>query len=364
MKQLNIMSRNKKRDKRISKKGLPPGTKVYTGASNAEEVKMTVIKYNPERVEKFTAHMDDLPQLFQEKDYKIWLDVDGVHDVEKVVFICEKLGIHLLHQEDILNVYQRPKLEEEDDYTLLIIRMIHHIQEETMEAEVEQLGLLVKDNILISFQETKLGDVFDPIRVRFQKDGSKLRERNVDYLLYALFDVIVDSYLENLIKLEEFMENMEEEMITELAHYDAYKILGLKKILLEHKKAILPLKEIMPMLLRTRKEWIQDNNQRFFMDLHDHVLMAYEMLESQLDLQNSIKDMYLNRMNRDMNNVMKVLTIISTVFIPLTFIVGVYGMNFKHMPELEMRNGYYYTLAGMLTLALFLLGYFKWKKWI
>lgn len=358
------MSRHQKKDKRISKKGLPPGTKVYTGYSHAEEVKMTVHKYNHDKVEKFTVRMEDLPALFQEKENKIWLDVDGVHDVEKVVFICEKLGIHLLHQEDILNVYQRPKLEEEDDYTLLIIRMIHHIKEETMEAEMEQLGIIVKDNILISFQETKHGDVFDPVRMRFQKDNSKLRDRNVDYLLYALFDIIVDSYLENLIKLEEFMENMEEDMINEVAHYDAHKILGLKKILLEHKKAILPLKEIIPVLLRTKKDWVMDDNRRFFMDLHDHVLMAYEMLESQLDLHNGIKDMYLNRMNRDMNNVMKVLTIISTVFIPLTFIVGVYGMNFKHMPELEMRNGYYYTLAGMLALALSLFGYFKWKKWI
>src|SRR5690606_2758135 len=143
---------------------------------------------------------------------------------------------------------------------------------------------IIKNNVLISFQETKQGDVFDPVRERLKRTGSKLRERGVDYLLYALFDVVVDSYLENLVILEEIMESMEDEMIIETVHYDVHNILGLKKILLEHKKAILPLKEIMPKLLRTRTDWISENNKRFYMDLHDHVLMAYEMLESQLDL--------------------------------------------------------------------------------
>jgi len=358
------MAKHKKSNKRISKKGLPPGAHVFTGENNLNPAILTVHQYDSESLENYKVRLDELPDLFNNKERKIWLDLDGVHDVEKVVYICENLGIHLLHQEDILNVYQRPKLEEEEDYTLLIIKMIHRIDAQAMEAEVEQLGLIIKNNVLISFQETKQGDVFDPVRERLKRTGSKLRERGVDYLLYALFDVVVDSYLENLVMLEEIMESMEDEMIIETVHYDVHNILGLKKILLEHKKAILPLKEIMPKLLRTRTDWISENNKRFYMDLHDHVLMAYEMLESQLDLQNTIKDMYLNRINKDMNSVMKVLTIISTVFIPLTFIVGVYGMNFKNMPELEAQHGYYYTLAGMLAIAMMLFGYFKWKKWI
>lgn len=358
------MDKSSGKKQRISKKGLPPGSNVYTGEARKSEVAITVYQYHHDYLKQFSATVEELDALFAEKEHRFWINVDGVHDIEKVVHICEKMGIHLLHQEDILNVYQRPKLEEEDDYTLLIVKMIHHLHSDTMVVELEQLGLIIKDNFLISFQENKQGDVFDPVRERLKKNGTKLRQRNVDYLFYVLFDIVVDSYLENLIRLEEYQEKMEDEMMRELARYDLQNIQDLKKILLEHKKAILPLKEIMPRFLRGNKNWIQPDNHRFFMDLHDHVLMAYEMLESQLELHHGIKDMYLNRLNRDMNHVMKVLTIMSTIFIPLTFIAGVYGMNFKNMPELYTEYGYFITVGFMILLGSSLLLYFKWKKWI
>ena len=358
------MPKSTVKKQRISKKGLPPGTHVYTGEERLHEVKINVYQYQSDFYENFEATEKDLDIIFENKEHKFWIDVDGVHDIQKVIYICEKLGIHLLHQEDILNVFQRPKLEEEEEYTMVIIKMIHHLREENMAADVEQLGLIVKDNFLISFQEKKRGDVFDPVRERLQKAGTKLRQRNVDYLFYVLFDIVVDSYLENLVRLEEFQEKMEDEMMREVARYDLQNIQDLKKILLEHKKAILPLKEIMPRLLRSHKNRIEPDNHKFFMDLQDHVLMAYEMLESQLELHHGIKDMYLNRLNRDMNHVMKVLTIMSTIFIPLTFIAGVYGMNFKNMPELYTEYGYFITVSFMVLLGSSLLLYFKWKKWI
>ncbi|MBK8820379.1 MAG: magnesium/cobalt transporter CorA [Saprospiraceae bacterium] len=351
-----------KKKRRISKKGLPPGSKIYTGGGSENEVSITVHKYRENYLEKFVIHTEEIDEVFSEKENNIWVDIDGIHDVEKVVHICEKLDIHLLHQEDILNVFQRPKLEEEDDYTLLILKMIHPLNEVQMSSEVEQLGFVLKDNILITFQE-KTGDVFDPIRERFQKTGSRIRAKNVDYLCYVLFDVVVDSYIENLIKLEEVQDKMEEEMILEISKYDLQNIQALKKVLLEHKKAIWPLKELMPKLLRSNKNWVKEENHKYFYDLHDHVLQAHEMLDSQMEVHNGIKDLYLHRMNREINNVMKMLTIISTIFIPLTFIAGVYGMNFKNMPEIYTEYGYFITVGIMIIIGVSFFVYFRLKKW-
>jgi magnesium transporter len=351
-----------KKKRRVSKKGLPPGSKIYTGGVSNDKVTITVHKYSETYFEKYEINTDEIEDLFSDKNNNIWVDLDGIHDVEKVVLICEKLGIHLLHQEDILNVFQRPKLEEEDDYTMLIVKMIHPLNEVSMSSDVEQLGFILKENILITFQE-KTGDVFDSVRERLFKAGSRLRLKNVDYLYYVLFDVVVDSYIENLIKLEEVQERMEEEMILEISQYDLKNIQALKKVLLEHKKAIWPLKELMPKLIRSNKHWVKEENHKFFFDLHDHVLQSNEMLDSQMELHNGIKDLYLHKMNREINNVMKMLTIISTIFIPLTFIAGVYGMNFKNMPEIYTEYGYFITVGCMIVIGLSLFIYFRLKKW-
>ncbi|MFZ1704779.1 MAG: magnesium/cobalt transporter CorA [Saprospiraceae bacterium] len=349
--------------KRVSKKGLPPGSNIYTGDGQKNEVRIVVHRYSREQFETFAIQKEDLKELFQDTFHKIWIDVEGIHDIETVVSICEEMNIHLLHQEDLLNVYQRPKLEEEEDYIFLIVKMIHHLQDDLMNADVEQLSVILKNNFLITFQENER-DVFDPVRERLKKPATRLRERNIDYLLYVLFDVIVDSYLENLVKLEDFQETLENELMMDVGRYNQKNIQDLKKVLLEHKKAIWPLKEVMNKLVRTDKNWIDPLNQKFFIDLQDHVFQAYEMLESQMELHNGIKDLYLHRMNHEMNNVMKVLTIISTIFIPLTFIAGIYGMNFQNMPELHSQNGYFITIGVMFIIGIALFMYFRIKKWI
>lgn len=351
-----------KQKKKISKKGLPPGSNVYTGQYADQDVSITAYVFNSESFTKNHVKVEDLDLLDQNENKTIWLDIIGVHSSEVIAMISEKLNIHILHQEDVMNIYQRPKVEEEKDYIFVISKMLTP-SINLDDINIEQVSFILKDNLLISFQERD-GDVFEPIRDRLNKESSKLRNRKSDYLLYALLDVIIDGYLEVLHQTGEDLENMEEDIVLKPGNQTLLDIQQNKKKLLEFKRIIYPMREVLMRLQKMENDLIKNENLNFYLDLYDHSIQAYEMIENYRELNMGLKDLYLNQLSHEMNKIMKVLTIIATLFIPLTFIAGVYGMNFENMPELTWPNGYYYSLAFMALIVIGLLYYFKRKNWL
>ncbi len=291
-----------------------------------------------------------------------WIDLSGFNDVDTLGTITAHFNIHMLHKEDIINIHQRPKCEEEEHYLFIVMKMLNlHPRSKMIDAE--QISFILKDNILITLQE-KEGDTFHPVRQRLELATSRLRANDPSMLLYALLDIIIDDYLDALNKIGEELEDLEELIISRPGNDIIQVIQRNKKKLIEFKKIFYPARDVLMHITKSNSPLIKENTKSFFMDVYDHTMQAYYLLESYRELNLGLKDLYLNQISHEMNKIMKVLTIISTLFIPLTFIVGVYGMNFQHMPELGWKYGYYYALALMGLIAMSLLYYFWRRKWI
>ena len=288
-----------------------------------------------------------------------WINVDGLYDHSMIEKIQAHFNLHSLLIEDVLQE-QRPKVEEYDDYLFFTLKMLYSINGE--EIEYEQISFVLGNHYLICFQE-KEGDLFDHFRERIRLDQGRVRKKKADYLLYRLIDIIVDNYYTILDAIGEQIEEIEESLHHEHSVRTFQRIQNLKKELIYLRKAVYPLRDALSTLLKEKSDFIEEENERFFDDVYDHVVHLIDSLDTYKDLTSSLMDIHINTQNNQLNKIIKVLTIISTIFIPLTFIVGVYGMNFRYMPEIDWKYGYPVTWLVMILMTIGMLGYFRFKKW-
>ncbi|HEY0030971.1 MAG TPA: magnesium/cobalt transporter CorA [Bacteroidia bacterium] len=343
-----------------NKTGAPPGTLVYFGEDHTDKVKITLIEYNEkEFIEK---EFYDISKCLEQVNPGMvkWINVDGVHDVALVERLGKHFDIHPLTQEDIVNTNQRPKFEEYDNYVVAIMKMIYY----DSELHSEQLSVVLMDGMVISFQEAQGGDAFDLIRNRIRSGKGRIRKMAADYLAYALIDAVVDCYFNILEKIGDKIELLEEEVVAEPTKETMQQLHYMKREMIFVRKAVWPMRELIGNLERSETELINPGTDIYLRDVHDHTIRVIDTVETYRDLLSGMMDIYLSSVSNKMNEVMKVLTIITTIFVPVTFIAGVYGMNFDFMPELRAKWGYPITLGVMFTVIAILLLYFRKKKWL
>lgn len=348
--------------KNISKKaGLAPGTLVHIGKERSEKVKVTVIDYDKSH---FTEkEMENIEECFPFKDTPTvsWINIDGVHDMTVIEKVGEYFGLHPLIQEDIVNTGQRPKSEDFETYVFVVLKMLYN-NVENSGIVAEQVSLILGQNFVISFQEQR-GDVFDAVRERIRKEKGRIRKEGPDYLAYALLDAIVDNYFIILEGLGEKIEEIEEKLVKSPTPAILQTIHGLKGDSLFLRKSIWPLREVTSGLSKCESPLIKQTTGVYLRDVYEHTIQVIDTVETFRDMISGMLDIYLSSISNRMNEVMKVLTIFAAIFIPLTFVAGIYGMNFKYMPELEWHWGYFMVLGLMAVIAGTLLIFFKKKKW-
>lgn len=350
--------------KRISNKvGLPPGTLVHIGEQRSDKVRIKVIEYGEEHFrERDLFTLDDYSPS---KDASVvtWMNVDGLHRTE----IIEKTGnlynLHPLTLEDILNTGQYPKIEDYGEYLFIVLKMLYY-NDSVNEIEVEQVSLCLGSNFVVSFQEEAERDVFDPVRARIRSGKGKMRTMGADYLAYSLIDAIVDSYFIILEKVGEKIEFLEEAVVNEPTQRVLQEIHGLKRDMIFLRKSVWPLREVITGMERGDHQLIHESIHLYLRDVYDHTIRIIETIEANRDILSGVLDIYLSSISNRINAVMKVLTIIATIFMPLTFIAGVYGMNFKYMPELDWRWGYPAVWLLMGGIGISMLVFFRKMKWL
>jgi magnesium transporter len=325
-----------------------------------EKVILELISYDRQNHVKFV----DLPIEEVLKEVKPgmvnWINLDGLQHTYIIDRLQSHFSLHSLLVEDILND-QRPKAEEYEDHLFVTLKMLYKIDGPNI--DYEQISFVLGQDFLLSFQE-KEGDLFDPFRERIRLDQGRVRKKEADYLMYRLIDIIVDSYYNVLDNIGEQIEEIEDEIQKEPSQFTFKKIQALKKELVYLHKALYPLREAMSKLTKDESNFIREENIRYFSDTNDHVIHLIDLLDTYRDLTGGLIDYYVNRQNTKLNEVIRMLTIISTIFIPLTFIVGVYGMNFDYLPELDWKYGYFLVWGIMILIAGTMIWYFKRKKWI
>jgi magnesium transporter len=349
--------------KRSSKKrGLPPGSLVFLGERKEEETRITIMDYDETRV--IEERVDAIETCFPFKDTSTvtWINIDGLHRVDVIAKLGEHFVLHPLLLEDVLHTEQRPKVEEYEDHLFMVLKIIH-LGDEGKTLAAEQVSLIIGKNYVISFQE-KVGDVFDPVRGRIRKGKGRIRKDGPDYLAYALVDAVVDSYFLVLEELGDTIESLQTDLLADPDPDDLQAILRLKRDILAFRKSIWPLREILGALLRGGSSLIEEEILVYVRDVYDHVSQVIDTLETYREILAAMLDSYLSNVGNKMNEVMKVLTIIATIFIPMTFLAGIYGMNFKYMPELDWKYGYPIFWSVVLAVLAIMLFWFKKKRWL
>ena len=346
---------------RSKKIGLPPGTLVHVGEKKSEEVKITIIDYDTDNFHQKQSNTIEECFTFKDTPTVTWIDIVGIHKVENIQKLGDCFGFHPLVLEDILHTDQRPKMEDHDDYFYIVLKMLHN--ETSPEIMTEQVSLILGPNFVISFQEIG-GDVFNHVRDRLKTAKGRIRKMGADFLAYSLIDAIVDSYFVILEKTGERLEDIEEDLMTEPSEKTLHAIHRMKREMIYLRKSVWPLREVISALNREDSPLIKDSTKIYLRDVYDHTIQVIDAIETFRDMLSGMLDIYLSSLSNKMNEIMKFLTIIGTIFIPLTFIVGVYGMNFHFMPELNWRYGYFSILAFMGLIGISMLIYFKRKKWL
>ena len=340
--------------------GAPPGTIIYTGEDKSDRIKISLIEYNES--EFIEQEFYDLSECISHLKPELvkWINVEGVHKTEVLEKIGKLYDIHPLTLEDIAHVDQRPKFEDYDNYVVAIMKMIR------FEAKVsaEQLSIVLFNNLVISFQEPHGGDAFDIIRNRLRQAKGRIRKCGADYLAYALMDAVVDCYFHAIEKIGDIVENIEEDIIANAGKESLLKLYELKREMIFLRKQVWPMRDMISNMVRSETKLINPSTDIYLRDLQDHVTRIIDTVETYRDLLSGIMDIYLSTNANKMNEVMKVLTIMSSIFIPVTFVAGVYGMNFDDMPELKSPYGYAAIWGVMLTIMIGLIIYFRRKKWM
>ncbi len=348
--------------KTSQKAGMSPGTLMHIGEKKIEEPRITLINYDSELLEEKTLHRIEESFPYKDTPQVTWINIDGLHEVGIIEKIGSAFGIHPLTLEDIVNTGQRPKIDDFEDYIYIVFKMLI-FDGTTCRISAEQVSLIVGPRFIISFQEIE-GDVFNFVRERLRKGRIHMRESGPDYLAYALMDAVVDHYFLILEKMGERIEHFEDRVHSEPTPKILQGIHDLKREIIYFRKQVWPMRELLNNLQKTESHLVQQTNKVFIRDVYDHTIQVIDTIESFRDIIVGMMDLYLSAMSNRMNEVMKVLTIMATIFIPLTFIAGIYGMNFKFMPELEWKWSYPVLWALLLFIFIGMLSYFKRKKWL
>ncbi len=348
--------------KRSNKTGLPPGSLVYVGDKVSKKTRIRIIDYDADSCE--TREIYDFQDIGKYKDTKTvsWINFDGIHNPDLMEKVGKEFNIHPLVMEDILNTDQRSKIDDYDDYIFLVTRMFYNITG-IDEIKSEQISIIIGQNYILSFQETE-GDLFDVLRDRLKQNKGKMRKLGPDYLGYCLLDMIVDNYFSIIEKLGEDLEELEDELVDDPGKSTLQRVYSIKQRMTSLRKSVWPLRDAISRFNKLESTLVSDTTRLYLRDVYDHTVQVIDAIETYRDTSASMIDIYLSSISFKMNEIMKVLTIISTIFIPLTFIVGLYGMNFSNIPELRWKYGYFVVLGIMVIIAIFMLFYFKRKKWI
>ena len=354
-----LSAMGRKRSNKGKKAGLPPGTMVYTGQQRMEVPDLSIYRYSPEEI-KVSKSKEDIQ--YPDPLGVLWVDIRGLHETDLLRELGGKFDIHSLVLEDIVDISQRPKYDSYDDGFLVLLESLSYHADEGRLVH-EQVSIYCGKDFVLSFQEDAK-DCFQSIRVRIQNSQGRIRKYHSDYLTYALIDDIVDRYFVTMESIVDQIEVLEAEISENPSFATKNSIHGLKRTVMDMRKAIAPLRDALSQLMRSDNKIITDSVRPYLQDLYGNVLQSLEMVDSYRDILSGLQDLYLAEISYKMNKVMQTLTIVSTIFIPLTFLAGIYGMNFAHMPELQWKYGYFILLGIMLVVAVILLFLFRRKKWL
>ena len=347
---------------RSKKAGQSPGTLVHVGDQKIDTARIAVMNYDQDRLEEKELNRIEESYIYTDTPPITWINIDGLHEIELIEKIGTHFNIHPLILEDIVNTGQRPKVEDFEDYIYLVFKMLK-FDEKTSHISSEQVSFILGPNFLISFQEAE-GDVFNFVRERIRKGRGRIRKAGPDYLAYALIDAVVDHYFLILEKVGEKIEQLEEKVQSEPTPQILQSIHDLKREVIYLRKQVWPVREVVNTWHKTESVLVQDANKVFIGDVYDHTIQVIDTIESFRDIITGMMDLYLSTVSNRMNEVMKVLTIMATIFIPLTFVAGIYGMNFKFMPELEWKWSYPVLWILLIVIFVSMIIYFKRKKWL
>lgn len=325
--------------------------------------KITIFNYNSTEFQEDTVSGDDIEVIFTHIDIQntVWINVDGINK-ETVHKICTRLNIHFLLEDDIMSVGQRAKMDEIGEHLFCLLPMMY-FNNEICAIEQEQVSIVLGKNFVISFQEDPDRDLFNHIRDKLRINNSRIRSAGADYLCYSMLDVIVDSYYSIIEKLGERIELMEDVVQHQANTRTQARINLLRRELLVFKRAVVPVRELVNGFFKSDSTLLEERTMKYFKDVYDHIIQANDLAENYRDMIMTVQDLYHSQINLKMNEIMKVLAVVTTLMAPLTFIAGIYGMNFKNMPELDTRYGYYYTLGFMFIMLGAMVLFFKKKKW-
>lgn len=346
-----------------SKIGLSPGSLVYVGETNEGPTDIHCTRYHKHSVETLRIPSVDQIDEKMKPDMVNWINITGIHNTELMEKVGQQFNIHPLIIEDILNTEHRPKLEIYDDYLFVSMKAVYPDTDEQKVPRVEQISFVLGTNYVLTFQEID-SDYFQSIRRRIDRDGSRLRNMKADYLLITMIDLVVDHYLSLVENIGDEVQNLEDLIYDSPEKQHLQIIMSNKRTLLYLWRIIQPIQESLATIKGMTTELIDPNNKIYFEDVYDHLSSVRESVELFLELNNSMRESYSYSIGFKTNEVMKLLTIISTLFIPLTFLVGVYGMNFDYIPELSWKNGYFYVWGVMVVITILLILYFKKRKWL
>ena len=346
------------------KTGLPPGTPVYTGVQQDTEVSLTCCRYNEAEVEEQEVGSEEF--VAASHSFVTWYDLRGLHDIDTVQALAQTYNIHPLGLEDLLDVNQRPKFDEYENGIILLLKALS-IDKKTLRLRAEHIGIFLGKNVVITFQEDTddESDDFAAVRKRIHEGRGRIRQRGTDYLAYALIDVLADNYYLILDQIGDINQDLEEEIMGGEPDEDIkLRIYRLKKQMLLLRKSISPLREAISRFSKSDHEVIQEGTEVFLRDLYDHTIQVMDTVDSYRDTLSGLYDLYISEISFRMNNVMQILTIISALFIPTTFLAGIYGMNFEYIPELGWHYSYYVFWVVLLAIFIGGLVFFKKRKWL
>lgn len=354
--------------KKSKKNGSLPDNSVYIGEEQVQRTTITEITYDEQSVK--ISDIINIQDIIQQKDkFSItWIDISGLSDTNMISQIGKIYGLHPLTIEDILNTEQRPKLDVFDSYIFIILR-IHFYDNKTNILNYNQINLILGHNFVITIQE-RLSPVFNSIKDSLQNPQNLIHKKGPDYLVHALLDVSVDTYYQILEAIGDVIEKVEEKVITNPSTEVVKQIHSLKRNMIFLRKSVWPLREIISGLHHKVSSLIQESTLLYLKDVYDHIVQVIDTVETYRDLLSGIMDIYISSINNKLNEVMKVLTVFATIFIPLTFVSSLYGMNFNtevspfNMPELHWRYGYFFVLSIMLAIVIAMLAFFKRRKWL
>jgi magnesium transporter len=350
----------KKKKSYTAKSNLMPGSLLYTGDIKVDKVVMTAMMYNGDEVNEIPIHTIDELKTLDFKGKVLWLNIAGLHEIELIRSIGEHFNIHNLSLEDVLNLSQRPKWEEYDDYFFQVCKVV---RKENDQIAHEQFSMIVGKDFMITFQEDAQ-DNFDSVRERIKTYKGKIRLRGADYLAFALLDVIVDNYLIVTELYADRLDDLEEELNVNSKKAFIDRLSTMKKELNWLRRTARPLKESIINFSKSQTPLIERKTAPFLKDLLDHVIHLTENVDLYMDELKDLMDLYNNKMNNKLNDILKVLTIFSVIFIPLTFMAGIYGMNFENFPELSYEYAYPIFWCSIITVAAGMIYYFKRKEWL